>query len=84
MRKNMASFIWKNKPQCWLFKKMWIVYWCNQRIVHIGRGAAKSTHGFDGFDRPIYIFAQNRVAQNLNFCGAKNIQIILNNALNIY
>ena len=24
--------------------------------------AAKSTHGFDGFDRPIYIFAQNRVA----------------------
>ena len=35
---------------------------------------AKSTHGFDGFHRPIYIFAQNRVAQNLNFSRYKNIQ----------
>ena len=54
LTKKTQCFFWKNKDVIFCSKQLRRKYLLT---------AAKSTHGFDGFDRPIYIFAQKRVAQ---------------------
>ena len=64
-----------NKPQFKSLNKNTCFFAANNSAAAYLLTVAKSTHGFDGFDRPIYICAQNRVAPNLNFCSCLKISL---------